>query len=327
MPLVSQEPCPICKLEAKDIRVWDFGERTTLECARCGKFTITRTAAAMAASRQLGPKLSAWLRERFESGSEVPEINSNTLNEVEAALPNYRVSEKQLLLLRAFERRTSFPGQAINVVPQFDYSLAWAAGEKEFLYLLRSLIERGLVRRTDGPSDLNDSFVFEFEITSGGWSFLDEHARPGVISDQVFVAMSFAIELKPAWEDAISPSLVKAQFRPYRVDAEPHIDRIDTKIITEIRNSRFLVADVTQQRPGVYFEAGYALGLGLPVLWCVRADDLRNVHFDTRQYNHIVWEDEQHLADQLYLYVSAIIGKGSAIQQSAPRDAPRAARP
>lgn len=313
MPETSRSPCPICKLEAKDVRVWDYGERTTLDCARCGKFTITRTAAAMAQSRQLGPKLSAWIRDRSEMGVEVPEINSNTLNEVEPALPNYRVAEKQLILLRAFERRTEFPGQAVNVVAQFDYPLAWAAGEEEFLYILRSLIDRGLVRRVDGPSDLRDSFVYNFEITSDGWSFLDQHARPSVLSDQAFVAMSFAPELKSAWEDAISPALVNAQYRPYRVDAEPHIDRIDTKIVTEIKNSRFLVADVTQQRPGVYFEAGYALGLGIPVFWCVRSNDLANVHFDTRQYNHIVWGNEQQLAEQLYLYVSAIVGKGTAI--------------
>jgi hypothetical protein len=106
MANVSSKACPICKLDAKDVRIWDYGERITLECARCGKFTITGTAARMAESKDLGPKLSAWIRERSESGSEVPEINSNTLKDVEGALPNYRVSEKQLLLLRAFERRT-----------------------------------------------------------------------------------------------------------------------------------------------------------------------------------------------------------------------------
>jgi len=313
MANIPNKACPICKLDAKDVRVWDYGERITLECARCGKFTITGTAARMAESRKLGPKLSAWIRERTESKSEVPEINSDTLKDVEGALPNYRVSEKQLLLLRAFERRTAYPGQPINVVPNFDYPLAWASGEKEFVYLLHNLIERDFVRRTDGPPDLNDSFVFELVITSTGWGFLEDHARPAVISDQVFVAMSFAPELSSAWKDGIQPALLKAKFRPYRVDAVPHIDRIDTKIITEIKNSRFLVADVTQQRPGVYFEAGYAMALGLPVFWCVKVDDLPNVHFDTRQYNHIVWKDEQHLADQLFLFVTAIVGSGSAI--------------
>ena len=312
MPTVAEKPCPICKLEAKDVRIWDYGERLTLECARCGKFTITGTAAAIAEKRELGPKLSAWIRERSETGSEVPEINAPTLTEVEAALPNYRVAEKQLLLLRALERRTKFPGHEVDVIPHLDFPIAWSGGEDEFRYLLRSLIERGLVRRIDGSSDLTDSFLFKFEITAGGWSFLDEHARPSVISDQVFVAMSFAPELKPAWEGGIKTAVTRAGFRPYRVDAEPHIERIDMRIITEIRNSRFLVADVTLQRPGVYFEAGYALGLGIPVFWCVRNDDLKNVHFDTRQYNHIVWENEQHLAEQLHTFVTAIIGKGSA---------------
>lgn len=312
MPTVAQMPCPICKLEAKEVRVWDYGERLTLECSRCGKFTITRSAAVIAEKKELGPKLSAWIRERTETGSETVEINSNTLKEVEAALPTYRVAEKQLLLLRSLERRTRFPGQGVDISPHLDYPLAWAVGEDEFLYLLRSLIERGLVRRTDGPPDLKDSFAFEIEVTADGWNFLDERARPSVVSDQAFVAMAFSAELKPTWEIGIRPALIKAGFKPYRVDAEPHIERIDTKIVTEIKNSRFLVADVTLQRPGVYFEAGYALGLGLPVFWCVRKDDLVNVHFDTRQYNHIAWENEQHLAEQLYLFVNAIIGKGSA---------------
>jgi len=77
-------PCPICKLDAEEVRVWDSGERLTLECGRCGKFTITRTAATIAENKKLGPNLSAWIRERSETGGEVPEINSNTLKEVEA---------------------------------------------------------------------------------------------------------------------------------------------------------------------------------------------------------------------------------------------------
>jgi hypothetical protein len=311
MTTPTEKNCPICKLDKQDVRVSDYGERLSLECARCGKFTITRTAASMAERKNLGQKLTAWIRERTESGAEVPEINSNTLDEVELALPNYKVTEKQLILLRAFEKQTRFPGQSLEVISRLDYPLAWAGSEEEFIYLLRSLIERNLIHRTDGSNDLTDSSVYKFEITATGWTFLEEHDRSTAIGDQVFVAMSFHADLKPAWEDGISLALKKAGYRPYRIDAEPHIDRIDTKIITEIKNSRFLVADVTLQRPGVYFEAGYAIGLGLPVFWCVRSDDLKNVHFDTRQFYHIVWEDEEYLAEQLHLFVTAIIGKGS----------------
>lgn len=315
MPTPEQMACPICKLEPNWIKTLDYGERSRLQCPRCGTFLITGTAAAMAETMGLQPKLSAWIRERSEAGVEVPEINSKSIKEIEATLPDYRVGDKQLILLRALERRTKYPGDEVTVVPRMDCSLAWAAGPDEFRYHLRSLLERGLIRQTDGlPIDDPDfnSDPFTFEITPSGWTFLDEHARPSVISDQAFVAMSFATELKPAWENGIRDGVTRAGFRPYRVDASPHIERIDTKIMTEIKNSRFLIADVTLQRPGVYFEAGYALGLGLPVFWSVRKDDLPNVHFDTRQYNHIVWENEHDLAEQVFSFIIAVIGKGPA---------------
>ena len=70
-----------------------------------------------------------------------------------------------------------------------------------------------------------------------------------------------------------------------------------------------MVADVTQQKQGVYFEAGYALALNRPVIWCVREDDLCNVHFDTRQYNHIVWKTSEDLQENLYNLICAVIGK------------------
>jgi nucleoside 2-deoxyribosyltransferase len=70
------------------------------------------------------------------------------------------------------------------------------------------------------------------------------------------------------------------------------------------------LADVTEQKRGVYVEAGYALGLGLPVIWCVRKDELGKVHFDTRQYNHIMWETTDELETRLFDFICAIIGKG-----------------
>lgn len=123
--------------------------------------------------------------------------------------------------------------------------------------------------------------------------------------------MSFSPDLKEIWEDAIKPGIEKAGYKAYRVDSNPHSDMIDTKIMAEIKNSRFLFADVTQQRQGVYFEAGYALGLGLPVIWSCRKDDFDNIHFDTRQYNHIRWEKKEELQEELYNYICAIIGKVS----------------
>lgn len=91
------------------------------------------------------------------------------------------------------------------------------------------------------------------------------------------------------------------------MDLKEHNQKICDAIIAEIRKSRFLVADFTGHRGGVYFEAGYALGLGIPVIWTCREDDLEKTHFDTRQYNHVVWKDEKDLFEKLKRRIEATV--------------------
>ena len=92
-----------------------------------------------------------------------------------------------------------------------------------------------------------------------------------------------------------------------RMDLKEHNQKICDAIIAEIRRSRFLVADFTGHRGGVYFEAGYALGLGIPVIWTCREDELADTHFDTRQYNHVVWKNEKDLFEKLKRRIEATI--------------------
>ncbi|MCD6262375.1 MAG: nucleoside 2-deoxyribosyltransferase [Deltaproteobacteria bacterium] len=146
-------------------------------------------------------------------------------------------------------------------------------------------------------------------ITAAGWEYIEKDEANLASKTQGFVAMSFDKTLLPVYENAIAPAIEATGYRPHRVDSKPHLERIDAKIIAEIKNSRFIVADVTQQKAGVYYEAGFAHGLGIPVIWCVRHDDLNNVHFDTRQYNHILWETEDELKEKLQDVILATIGK------------------
>jgi len=77
--------------------------------------------------------------------------------------------------------------------------------------------------------------------------------------------------------------------------------KIDDRILAEIRACRFLIADFTGNRQAVYYEAGFAEGLSIPVLWCCRGqdDDTKQLNFDTRQHEHIFWKDEADLASRL----------------------------
>jgi nucleoside 2-deoxyribosyltransferase len=80
-----------------------------------------------------------------------------------------------------------------------------------------------------------------------------------------------------------------------------------SQIIADIRRSKFLIADFTGHRGGVYFEAGFALGLGLPVIWTCRKEELDKLHFDIRQYNFIDWETDGELQERLTNRIRATI--------------------
>ena len=133
-------------------------------------------------------------------------------------------------------------------------------------------------------------------------------------TSQAFVAMWFDGSMKDVRVKGIMPGIEDAGYKPYLVDDDKLADKIDDKIISEIRNSRFLVADFTHgpkgARGGVYFEAGFALGFGIPVIFCCRADQIDDVHFDTRQYNHILWTTPEELRARLADRIGASLGLG-----------------
>ena len=92
-----------------------------------------------------------------------------------------------------------------------------------------------------------------------------------------------------------------------KVDLVEHNGKIDDFIVAQIRRSGLLVADFTGHRGGVYFEAGFAMGLGIPVIWTCRDSDIDELHFDTRQYNHIAWTNPQDLQERLQNRIAATI--------------------
>src|SRR6266699_3836254 len=100
-----------------------------------------------------------------------------------------------------------------------------------------------------------------------------------------------------------------------RVDQKEHINKIDDEIIAEIRRSRFVVADFTSRegepRGGVYFEAGFAYGIAIPVIWMCRSNLIGSVQFDTRQFNHITWDDPANLYMKLRNRIGAVIWRWS----------------
>lgn len=162
-------------------------------------------------------------------------------------------------------------------------------------YIITSMIGKGYLTGT--RIDLSHPSYRNLEITGKGWEIIETENNT-VIEKQAFIAMWFDKEMDVAYE-SISKVLDNLKILNIRIDKKQHNNQISDEIMYEIRKSGFLICDVTKQRNGVYFEAGYGMGLGKIVIWLCREDDLENVHFDTRQFNHVVWKNEADLAIKL----------------------------
>ncbi len=134
-------------------------------------------------------------------------------------------------------------------------------------------------------------------------------------SDEVFIAMWFDDSMNNV-SAAIQEGIKQAGYKPVRIDKTKHNNKIDDEIIAAIKRARFVVADFTDgdkgERGGVYYEAGFAHGLGIKVVFTCREDILKKIHFDTRQYVHIIWTENKlnDFTKQISNHISATVGDG-----------------
>jgi nucleoside 2-deoxyribosyltransferase len=105
------------------------------------------------------------------------------------------------------------------------------------------------------------------------------------------------------YELGIAAAVRDSGFTAVRIDRKEHNNQITDEIMAAIRGSEFMVADFTGHRAGVYYEAGFARGLGREVIYCCREDAFKERHFDTSVINHVVWTDpadlQRKLADRI----------------------------
>ena len=150
---------------------------------------------------------------------------------------------------------------------------------------------QGVVRpNLDGPTNISKA-----TLLPAGWKRFEELQNRSPDSRRAFMAMQFGDqELDRLFYGHFKPAAQRAGFDLSRLDEEPRAGLIDDRLRLEIRRSRFLIADLTHGNPGAYWEAGFAEGLGRPVIYTCRRDvfdDLhKRPHFDTNHYLTVIWD-------------------------------------
>jgi hypothetical protein len=220
---------------------------------------------------------------------------------------NIGFADQRLLMLAA----AAFDGK--NVAQEIDDELrellylqssCWAASFSELRYIVEGYLEsEGLVyKESSGPT----------RLTPKGWAMVDDARRGTIPSDQAFIAMAFRPCFQQLYDEGLYAGVYNSGYEPVRIDRVEHNNRIDDEIIATIRRCKFVVSDFSLNRGGIYFEAGFAMGLGRPVIWTAPEGRLKRIHFDTRQYNFIRWSSDNFpaFAQALQNRIEATIGHG-----------------
>ncbi len=310
------EECPIC-WSSLNSPIRASGDKHPIDCPRCGEFVVSGVVSSELYHKPLNglqiANASGWIRQYRQRGKIL-------LNDVET-LRNQRtptVAEKANKLLLYLSKEFPIPGQSLNFNWNESPLLAvtWSQNVEELSYLFKDYLYGEKVFLI---YELDEQGIQKFKISPVGWAYIDSLKQINPESRIAFVAMWFDEKVKPLWSEAIKPSIEAAGYEPLRIDMHQHNNRIDDEIIAMIRRSRFLVAEFTDQRGGVYFKAGFARSLGLEVIWICPRNELKNVHFDTRQYNFITWEDGnlEDLRKALQYRIEATIGRGNYKPQTA----------
>ena len=311
-----------CRLCGKPASV-EYAQQNTNDrrviCRRCGMYEAHVSAWSSYERMDVAPVdrhlLSAATRTAPVRGLaplRIDRASFAALRDGEIREPTFLERRDALMNWLAYESRRdpkSAYGARVKLDPQNDYPVAYChslddGNADEWNFVFQPLMRDGLIE-AEGNGGVR--------ITDKGWDLLE--TRPQASGELGFIAMAF--KDTDDVRDAIEKGIALAGYKPLRIDGDHYIGGVMDRILAKIRESRFVVADFTGNRGGVYYEAGFALGLNIPVFTlcrhdCLDGEEAVRVHFDVRHLNNLTWELQNlgKLTEDLAARLVAVLGPG-----------------
>lgn len=306
---MTTEPCLVCPVcDARLTAPCTCRGRGpwTFECPRCGPFRWDRDLYADFPGLRLDARRKAAISyaiRRAQRHNDTPYFGRDTIASIadDPLLPS--PSEQVDNLVRWLGETHPAPGALVRLNIVEHRAVAGATTDGGFIFVVAHMIEEKLLSGSFESYFVEDvGHVIDGEasvtLTFKGWERF-EALRLGAHSGfSAFMAMKFGDpELDAIVAGSFRPAVAATGFRLRRLDDEPKAGLIDDRLRVEIRASRFLVADLTHANAGAYWEAGFAEGLGKPVIYTCRRSVFEHPdtkpHFDTNHHLTVVWDPSQ----------------------------------
>lgn len=210
-------------------------------------------------------------------------------------------------IIRWVGDRVSASGSPVAETPFTFFAEVGAPSPEQAIKIARELVAKGLMLLPAYPGDTDGVLagLSEADLTLAGWEQYEREKRGRFAGNYGFIALKFGDAiLDPFLHDHVKP-FVKEQLGLDLIDMRDAAKAgiIDNLIREKIRDAAFVLVDLTHDNYGAYWEAGYAEGLGKPVLYiCERNKfDAAKTHFDTNHLTTVLWDADRpsEFIDQL----------------------------
>ncbi len=307
--------CPICSSKLQNLRAsrpvkssvsarpldYTMGpEAAHYDCPLCGVFSLTMSALPVilekiSASKRRSAVLSHAVR-KAQRGRRDPLLDEEFVLKILEMDRLPSPSEQVDNLVAWLAENAEYPGHKLILSPTPNRADIGAPSDEAWFMIVKHLLDRKLADGSIYPGGRNATLNLSVE----GWSYYDEIARKGFRTRKAVMAMPFGYEaLNNVYDTCFKPAVKRTGFELIRLDEAAPAGSIDDRLRVEIRTSRFLIADLTLGNQGAYWEAGFAEGIGKPVIYtCERSffkqeppyQDSGGIHFDTGHLHTVIWD-------------------------------------
>jgi hypothetical protein len=313
----EMKSCPICLGSLKHCNMEDHENMYVITCFKCGCFKISKMTLLKADfTFKLNARaiLSHWIRLNQRDNYVEVDNDKITLILNTFTLPLYSEQVNNLHIYLGDNAKK--PSESVDGEINSLTSIIGCVDEVDVKYHLEYLKQLGMIY-IGNPSTSIPLFEYNFQfftasLTHLGWSKYYDIKRTSKDSRLAFMAMKYGDEtLNGIYENYIIEAVEKTGFEIRKLDDEKRAGSIDDKLRVEIRRSKFLVADLTHDNNGAYWEAGYAEGLGMPVIYICEGDKFKTSksHFDTNHHLTVLWKNDEEglkkFADELKATIRA----------------------
>lgn len=297
--------CYLCDSKASQLPTDRDGE--IINCIRCGKYFISdslaRATDEFILNRNKLYKVSSWVYEQNHDFNTIPELKTDNIAKL-LDIRDKKVKEKYDLMMEFIYKNNALQ---YNLDKCIVYS--WIKNKNDFLVFFQNAIDNNHI---DGKiiKFLDNSFQVEkSELTFNGLQYVENLESPNTSSKNVFFAFNFEVELNDIFSIYVREAVEESGLTCIIINQSntKHDKSITDEIIGKLKSSRIVIADFTNHRNSVYFEAGFAMGMKIPIIWTVQKGHEDDMSFDTRQYPHIVWENGEDLKKQIMDRIKVII--------------------